>query len=107
MPDSFNTPPGPEGQAALPYESESGFAPEMQGRLAECDGGAPIVGTKYAGRQDFAGTLTGHYRDYRSGDQGEYTWRWYLLGELTVKPQGYVHEAVWCDADSLFMVDEK
>jgi len=86
---------------------ESGFAPEMQGRRAECDGGAPIVGTKYAGRQDFAGTLTGHYRDYRSGDQGEYVWRWYLMSELTVKPQGFVHDAVWCDADSLFMVDEK
>lgn len=80
----------------------SGIAPEMQGRRAECDGGAPIVGTKFAGRQEFAGTLTGHYRDY-----GKYAWRWYLMAELTKKPEGYAHEAVWCDADSLFMVDEK
>lgn len=80
----------------------SGFAPEMQGRHAECDGGAPIVGTKYAGRQDFTGTLTGHYRDF-----GKYAWRWYLLAELTVKPQGYLHEAVWCDADSLVLDDDK
>ena len=79
----------------------SGFAPEMQGRQAECDGGAPIVGTKYAGRQDFVGKLTGYYRDY-----GKYAWRWYLLAELTVKPQGYLHQSVWCDADSLFLDDK-
>ena len=78
----------------------SGFAPEMQGRQAECDGGAPIVRTKYAGRQDFVGKLTGYYRDY-----GKYAWRWYLLAELTVKPQGYLHQSVWCDADSLFLDD--
>jgi hypothetical protein len=82
-----------------------GFAPEMQGRLAECDGGAPIAGTNYAGRQEFAGRLTGHYRDFLSGDQQQYAWRWYLMGELTKKPEGYALEAVWCDADSLFMAD--
>jgi len=80
----------------------SGFAPEMQGRPADCDGGAPIVGTKFAGRQDFTGKLTGHYRDY-----GTYAWRWYLLSELTNKPLGYQHEAVWCDADSLTLLDEQ
>ncbi len=97
-------PGGPGGPDSLP--DESGFAPEMQGRRAECDGGAPIVGTNFAGRQDFAGTLTGHYREYRSGDQGEYAWRWYLMADLTVMPQGFMHQAVWCDADSLFLVDK-
>ncbi|MEN9356218.1 MAG: hypothetical protein RL695_389 [Pseudomonadota bacterium] len=76
----------------------SGFAPEIQGQRAECDGGAPIAGTRFAGRQDFAGTLTGHYRDY-----GKYAWRWVLLSDLTKKPEGYAHEAVWCDADSLYL----
>ena len=80
----------------------AGFAPEMQGRPAECDGGAPIVGTKFAGRQEFTGTLTGAYRDFG----GAYQWRWYLMAELTKKPPGYPHEAVWCDADSLTMLDE-
>ena len=60
--DAPNAPDVPDAQQPdLDYVS--GFAPEMQGRPAECDGGAPIVGTKYAGRQDFAGKLTGHYRD--------------------------------------------
>ena len=93
--------PDNAGGAQPDLDYVSGFAPEMQGRLAECDGGAPIVGTKYAGRQDFAGKLTGHYRDY-----GKYAWRWYLMAELTNKPLGYLHEAVWCDEASLVMADE-
>ena len=52
-------------------------------------------------RVDFAGKLTGHYRDY-----GKYAWRWYLMAELTNKPLGYLHEAVWCDEASLVMADE-
>ena len=80
----------------------SGFAAEMQGRPAECDGGAPIVGTNYAGRQEFTGTLTGSYRDF-----GPYPWRWFLMAELTKKPPGYAYEAVWCDEGSLTMLDEQ
>lgn len=93
-----DAPSAPEAQPGLEYVS--GFDAAAQGRLAECDGGAPIVGTNYAGRQEFAGRLTGHYRDY-----GKYAWRWYLLGELTKKPEGYGFETVWCDADSLYLVD--
>jgi len=95
--------PSPEGDGGAQPNLDfvSGFAPEMQGRRVECDGGAPIPGTNFAGRQDFAGTLTGHYRDY-----GKYAWRWVLLGELTQKPEGYQHEAVWCDADCLYHVGE-
>lgn len=96
------TPDNPAGGTEPDLPFVAGVDPAMQGRLAECDGGAPIVGTNYAGRQEFAGRLTGHYRDY-----GKYAWRWYLLAELTRKPPGYAYEAVWCDADSLYLDDEK
>ena len=78
----------------------SGFNPDYKGRRAECDGGAQIAETKYAGRQFFAGTLTGGYRDF-----GRYPWRWYLMAELTVKPEAYTQEAVWCDEGSLILTD--
>ena len=74
----------------------AGFDAARAGRRAECDGGAAIAGTRFAGRQHFAGTLTGDYRDY-----GDYPWRWYLMTALTHAPQGYQHAAVWCDAGSL------
>ncbi|WP_018991458.1 hypothetical protein [Aromatoleum toluclasticum] len=74
----------------------AGFDAALSGRVADCDGGRPIAGTKFAGRQEFTGTLTGAYRDF-----GPYPWRWYLLGRLTRKPEGFAHDAVWCDADSL------
>jgi hypothetical protein len=79
-----------------------GFDAVMQGRRAECDGGKGIEGTHFAGRQEFAGTLTGHYRDF-----GDYPWRWYLMSGLTHKPAGYVHETVWCDAGSLVLEGEE
>ena len=74
----------------------AGFDAARAGRRAECDGGAAIAGTRFAGRQHFAGTLTGDYRDY-----GDYPWRWYLMTALTHAPQGYPHAAVWCDAGSM------
>lgn len=86
-----------EGESAF----SSGFTPEFEGAKADCDGGRPMAGTKFAGRQEFTGTLTGDYRDY-----GPYPWRWYLLAELTRKPVGFAYDAVWCDADSLTLLDE-
>lgn len=77
-----------------------GFNPQYAGKHAECDGGAHIVSTRYAGRQFFAGSLTGDYRDY-----GDYPWRWYLMTEFTQMPKGYSHEAVWCDEGSLILDD--
>jgi len=74
----------------------AGFDAARAGRRAECDGGEAIAGTRFAGRQFFAGTLTGDYRDY-----GDYPWRWYLMSALTSAPEGYAHTAVWCDAGSL------
>jgi len=70
----------------------------MRGRRAECDGGQAIEGTRLAGRQNFAGTLTGDFRDF-----GDYPWRWYLMTDLTRKPSGSTHAAVWCDSGSLVL----
>ncbi len=78
----------------------SGFNAAYAGRRAECDGGAPVPGTHFAGRQDFAGTLTGDYRDF-----GDFPWRWYLMTSLTIKPANYPYEAVWCDEGNLFLLD--
>lgn len=82
-------------------EYTEGFNKEYAGKRAECEGGAGIKGTKYAGRQYFTGTLTGHYRDF-----GSFKWRWYLLTELTKKPEAFPHDAVWCEEESLTLEDE-
>ncbi|MBM5810503.1 MAG: hypothetical protein FJ191_00845 [Gammaproteobacteria bacterium] len=94
---SSNASPAPDG--APPYRV--GFDARLQGRRAECDGGQAIEGTHFAGRQDFAGTLTGEFREF-----GPYPWRWYLLTALTRKPQGFAYAAVWCDSGSLFIEGE-
>ena len=89
--------------AAEPAEPayRSGFNAALRGLRVACDGGGPIAGTHLAGRQSFAGTLTGDYRDF-----GPYPWRWYLLSALTHKPETYAHEAVWCEAESLTALDD-
>jgi hypothetical protein len=79
-----------------------GFDPAIAGKRAECDGGGHIAGTRYAGRQEFAGTLTGEYVDH-----GEPPWRWYLMVDLTRKPEGYPADAVWCESGSVFVVEEE
>jgi hypothetical protein len=86
--------------ADAPAGAEHGFDPEMAGRRAECDGGHGVIGSHFAGREDFVGTLTGDYVDH-----GDPPWRWYLMGRLTVSPDGYSHETVWCESGNLFLVD--
>ena len=93
--------PAPDDEAGEP-PFRSGFEPRLRGARAECDGGAPVAGTHLAGRQDFAGRLTGNYRDF-----GPYPWRWFLMTDLVRRPQGYAHEAVWCDAGALTLVDAR
>jgi hypothetical protein len=77
-----------------------GFDAAVAGKRAECDGGHAIAGTHFAGRQEFAGTLTGDYVDH-----GDPPWRWYLLGDLTRKPEGYSDDTVWCETGNLFILD--
>jgi len=78
-----------------------GFDPEMAGKRAECDGGGPVPGTNWAGRQEFSGTLTGHFIDH-----GDPPWRWLLLAELTRKPENYPEDSVWCESGSVFLTEE-
>ena len=78
-----------------------GFDAAVAGKRAECDGGHAIAGTRFAGRQEFAGTLTGEYVDH-----GDPPWRWYLLGDLTRKPEGYPDDTVWCESGNLFILDD-
>ena len=79
----------------------AGFDAELAGKRAECDGGGPVAGTRYAARQDFAGVLTGEYVDH-----GDPPWRWYLMAELTLKPEGYAEDRVWCESGNLFVVEK-
>ena len=88
--------------AQPPRPVSRGVDPAMKGRRAECDGGGPILGTRYAGRQEFTGTLTGEYVDH-----GDPPWRWYLMKDLTVKPDTYLEDTVWCEKDSLFLIEER
>ena len=78
-----------------------GVNPDLAGIQAECDGGGHIPGTRYAGRQDFAGTLTGEYVEL-----GDPVWRWYLMTDLTTKPEGYQEDAVWCLEGNVFLEDD-
>jgi hypothetical protein len=83
-------------------ERRKGFDPEMAGKRAECDGGGHIAGTRYAGRQEFTGTLTGEFVDH-----GDPPWRWYLMVDLTRKPAGYPADSVWCESESVFVLDSE
>lgn len=85
------------------YEQIRGFNPEYAGKRAECDGGAPIPGTRFASRMDFAGILTG---DYAESGNPPLCWRWYLMTDLTLKPPGWEGDALWCLEGNLFLSDK-
>ena len=84
-----------------PIPARPGFDAALAGKRAECDGGAPIAGTRVAGRQEFTGVLTGEYVDH-----GDPPWRWYLMGDFSRKPEGYLWDTVWCESGSLFLLDD-
>ena len=75
-----------------------GFDATRAGKHAECDGGGAILGTRYGAREEFAGTLTGEYVDH-----GDPPWRWYLMTDLTRKPEAYADDTVWCESGMLFV----
>lgn len=70
----------------------------MAGRRAECDGGHMVEGTHFAGREEFAGTLTGEFIE-----EGDPAWKWYRLTDLTTAPEGYPYGSVWCEAGNLYV----
>lgn len=84
-----------------PLEGKKGFEADYEGLIAECDGGGPVHGTKYAGRQEFRGRLTGDCVDV-----GDPPSRWYLMVELTQKPGGFTGDAVWCLAGNTYLGEE-
>jgi hypothetical protein len=84
-----------------PIPLRQGFDDAVAGRRAECDGGGLVAGTRFACREEFAGTLTGDYVDH-----GDPPWRWYLMTELVRMPEGYPGDAVWCESGSLYVLDE-
>ena len=90
-----------ESLSDQPFPRKRGFDPAVAGKRAECDGGGIVPGTHYAGRQEFTGTLTGEYIDH-----GDPPWRWYLMTDLSEKPDGYGDDAVWCESESVFLIDE-
>ena len=83
-------------------DTRPGFDPTLTGKRAECDGGGPTPGGRFATRQEFTGTLTGDYVDH-----GDPPWRWYLMQELTRKPENFEGDAVWCESASVFLVDDE
>ena len=100
----------PDGPPALPEETvppqtdvaTRGFDPEIAGRRAECDGGGLVPGTHYVAREEFTGTLTGDYVDH-----GDPPWRWLLMSDLVRSPDGFEAEGIWCESESVFLVDER
>jgi len=84
-----------------PHPTRPGFDAAVSGRRAECDGGGPVAGTRFAGRQEFTGTLTGDYVDH-----GDPPWRWYLMVDLSHKPDGYAADRIWCESGNLFHLDD-
>ena len=84
----------------MTHEARAGFDAALAGRRAECDGGGPVLGTRWARREEFAGRLTGEYVDH-----GDPPWRWYRMVALERKPDDFAGDAVWCESGSLF-VDE-
>lgn len=84
-----------------PMPARPGIDPALAGKRAECDGGAPLAGTRVASRQEFVGILTGEYVDH-----GDPPWRWYLIVNLSRKPEGYPWDAVWCESGSLFLLND-
>lgn len=80
-------------------QMRTGFDASLAGKRAECDGGG-LVSATLAAREDFAGVLSGEYVDH-----GDPPWRWYLMTELTLKPDGYRGDVVWCESGNLWVID--
>ena len=70
------------------------FDQTVAGKRAECDGGG-LTAVGLAGRDEFAGTLTGIFVDH-----GQPPSRWYLMTALEGRPK---KESAWCEQGFLFV----
>lgn len=76
------------------------FDPQLAGQRVEADGGNAEIGSRFASRETFRGTLTG-----RRMDQGDPPWRWLEIGELTEKPETFEGDTVWCEESFIYFLD--
>ena len=73
---------------------------ELIGRRVEADGGAQVENTNFASRAAFEGVLTG-----RKIVQGNPPWYWLEIGQLSVKPDDFEDEFVWCEESYVYSLD--
>ena len=93
-----------EPQAQQPTsDMRMSFDASLAGRRATCEGGAQVApGAKVGGRETFKGTLTGDVME-----QGDPPWRWFKMGDLTVKPETVgTEDHVWCEESFVWFEDE-
>ena len=73
----------------------------LSGKVVEADGGATLeVNSNFASRASFKGTLTG-----RRLQQGNPPWNWLEIGSLTLKPDDFKEEFVWCEESYIYDID--
>ena len=80
--------------------SQSSPDSELVGRRAEADGGTQVGNTNFASRAAFEGVLTG-----RKIVQGDPPWYWLEIGQLSVKPDDFEDEFVWCEESYVYFID--
>ena len=73
---------------------------ELVGKNVEADGGTQVGNTNFASRAAFEGVLTG-----RKIVQGDPPWYWLEIGQLSVKPDDFEDEFVWCEESYVYSLD--
>ena len=88
-------------ESEQPSESmQIALDPELAGRHVEADGGSQVGNTNFASRAEFEGILTG-----RKIVQGNPPWYWLEIGQLSVKPDNFEDEFVWCEKSYVYFLD--
>ena len=93
----------PEGNIGRSHNTnvDVTFDPNLRGKVVEADGGTTLeVNSNFASRASFKGTLTG--RRLRQGDP---PWNWLEIGNLTLKPDDFKEEFVWCEESYIYDID--
>ena len=75
--------------------------PGLRGKVVEADGGTTLeLNSNFASRASFKGTLTG-----RRLKHGNPPWNWLEIGYLTLKPDDFEEEFVWCEESYIYDID--